>query len=68
MLAKRVKSAGEPFRLFLTPDDMHRELRSAGFTQIHDLDATAMNARYFHGRADGLAVVGKLGRFAHAAK
>jgi methyltransferase (TIGR00027 family) len=68
MLAQRVAAAGEPFQLFLSPADMHRELSSAGFTHIEDLDAPALNALYFADRTDPLAVAGKLGHFLHAKK
>jgi methyltransferase (TIGR00027 family) len=68
MLAARVKAAGEPLQLFLPVEAMHAELRLAGFTEVEDLDGSAINARYFHERSDGLAVAGKLGHFLHARK
>ena len=59
-LASRVQHAGEPFRLFFTPAEIAAEL--AGFRSIEDLASTEINARYFQGRADQLAVRGKAGR------
>jgi len=47
LLAERVARAGEPFRLFLRPDELEAELRAMGFNQIEDLDGTAIRARWF---------------------
>jgi methyltransferase (TIGR00027 family) len=54
VLARRVAAAGEPFRLFFTPEEMERELRSAGFHRVEQVDVNGLNARYFQNRADGL--------------
>jgi len=54
LLAQRVASAGEPFRLFLSPDDLERELRQAGFSRIEQVDTDALNELYFQNRADRL--------------
>lgn len=54
MLAKRVAAAGEPFQLFFKPDDLERELRSAGFHRVEQVDTDGLNALYFHNRADKL--------------
>jgi methyltransferase (TIGR00027 family) len=53
-LSDRVASAGEPFRLLFTPEDVERELRGAGFARIEQRDSRQLNALYFNGRADGL--------------
>lgn len=53
-LSERVASAGEPFKLLLTPDELEKELRQAGFTRIEQLDSAQLNALYFNGRSDGL--------------
>ncbi|MGB7546543.1 MAG: class I SAM-dependent methyltransferase [Terracidiphilus sp.] len=53
-LAGRVAAAGEPFRLFFTPDTLEAELRRAGFQRFEQLDYAQLNERYFKGRADGL--------------
>ncbi len=53
-LAGRVAAAGEPFRLFFTPETLEAELRRAGFQRFEQLDYTQLNERYFKGRADGL--------------
>jgi methyltransferase (TIGR00027 family) len=59
-LAARVQAAGEPFRLFFTPDQIAAELPD--FRQIEDLGAAEINARYFSGRSDGLGLKGSAGR------
>jgi methyltransferase (TIGR00027 family) len=53
-LAARVAAAGEPFKLFFTPEEMEAELRTAGFHQIEQLDYEQLNEGYFNNRADGL--------------
>jgi methyltransferase (TIGR00027 family) len=57
-LAERVARAGEPFRLFFDPAELRGELARLGFGKIEDLAAEQINARYFTGRSDGLAVTG----------
>jgi methyltransferase (TIGR00027 family) len=59
-LASRVEKAGEPFRLFFTPADIAAEF--SRFHSLEDLGAPQMNARYFSGRSDQLAVRGIAGR------
>jgi O-methyltransferase involved in polyketide biosynthesis len=49
-----VAAAGEPFKLFFTPEELERELRAAGFARTEQVDSEGLNARYFRGRADGL--------------
>jgi methyltransferase (TIGR00027 family) len=53
-LSWRVASIGEPFRLFLTPQEMEKELHQAGFKRIEQVDYRRLNELYFAGRADGL--------------
>ncbi len=53
-LAGRVAAAGEPFRLFFTPEQVEAELRRAGFHCIEQADHDRLNALYFQDRADGL--------------
>ena len=53
-LAGRVAAAGEPFRLFFTPEELERELRRAGFRRIMQADSERLNELYFQKRADGL--------------
>jgi methyltransferase (TIGR00027 family) len=53
-LARRVAAAGEPFKLFFTPDLLEAELRRAGFHRVEQRDADALNAMYFANRSDGL--------------
>jgi methyltransferase (TIGR00027 family) len=66
-LAGRVAAAGEPWRTFFEPAELEATLRQAGFTTIDDLDADALNSRYFVGRTDGLRIDG-VGRLAHLAR
>ncbi|MGH6879090.1 MAG: class I SAM-dependent methyltransferase [Rhizomicrobium sp.] len=64
-LSARVAKAGEPFRSFFNPEEMACDLRTLGFSQICDLDAPALDARYFAGRDDGLRTAG-VGHCLHA--
>jgi methyltransferase (TIGR00027 family) len=57
-LSARVARAGEPFQLFFDPAALARDLTGLGFGNIEDLNCDQINARYFAGRADGLAVSG----------
>ncbi len=57
-MAERVAAAGEPWKTAFDPPALEHELRSVGFSQFEDLDADAINARYFAARADGLRVGG----------
>jgi methyltransferase (TIGR00027 family) len=53
-LSKRVAAAGEPLRLFFTPDKMEEELYAVGFQRIEQVDSDRLNDLYFRDRADGL--------------
>jgi methyltransferase (TIGR00027 family) len=53
-LSDRVASAGEPFKLLFTPQELEAELRRAGFARIEQKDSKHLNDLYFAGRADGL--------------
>jgi methyltransferase (TIGR00027 family) len=53
-LAARVAAAGEPFRLFFTPQQLEQEFRAAGFTRIEIHTPGEVNDLYFEGRSDGL--------------
>jgi methyltransferase (TIGR00027 family) len=66
-LSARVAAAGEPFRLFFTPESLAAELALAGMRVVEDLDGAAVTARYFAGRTDGLVLRGKGGRMCVAA-
>jgi methyltransferase (TIGR00027 family) len=55
-LAERLAAIGEPWRSFFDPHELDQALRRAGFAHVEDWDVAALNARYFAGRADGLAV------------
>ena len=59
-LASRVEKAGEPFRLFFTPAEIAAEF--SRFHSLEDLSGPEINARYFSGRTDQLAVRGTAGR------
>jgi methyltransferase (TIGR00027 family) len=64
-LAKRVAALGEPWKTFFLPPALHALLARHGLTVLEDLDATAINARYFARRRDHLRVRG-VGRVAAA--
>lgn len=53
-LARRVAAAGEPFKLFFTPDQLESELRRTGFHRIEQHGAQKLNSTYFADRVDGL--------------
>lgn len=53
-LAERVAAAGEPFRLFFTPETLDAELRREGFGRIEQVGSAELNDLYFNNRADGL--------------
>ena len=63
-LASRVAQAGEPFRLFFTPDEMAAQL--SGFCGMEDVGSEEINARYFRNRSDALRVIGGAGRLLSA--
>ncbi len=65
-ISARVSQAGEPFRLFFRPEELRAELGRAGLDVQEDLDGTAMTARLFAGRNDGLQLRGKGARVCHA--
>jgi methyltransferase (TIGR00027 family) len=58
-LAARVAAAGEPFRSVFETDELVHGVKALGFSFVEDLDAAALNARYFQNRADGLALRGR---------
>jgi methyltransferase (TIGR00027 family) len=53
-LSARVAAAGEPLRLFFTPEDLEVEIRRAGFQRIEQVGSEQLNDLYFRDRADGL--------------
>lgn len=61
---KRVAAAGEPWMCTFDPLDMEHYLRELGFSDVEDLGADELNARYFQDRTDGLRV----GRLAHVVR
>jgi len=65
-LSRRVASAGEPFRLFFTPKELHEFLMGLGFRQIEQLARDEINEKYFADRKDGLRVAGTAGRIVTA--
>ncbi len=54
--ARRVAAVGEPWQALFAPDRLVADLRAMGFRSVEDVDPTAINARYFAGRDDGLRV------------
>jgi methyltransferase (TIGR00027 family) len=65
-LSRRVARAGEPFRLFFTPDELDAFLKGLGFRHVEQLAAKEINSRYFANRQDGLCVRGSAGRIVSA--
>jgi len=63
-ISSRVQLAGESFQLFLTPEDIAREL--AAFHTIEDLGCSEINARYFAARTDKLKTLGSAPRLVSA--
>jgi methyltransferase (TIGR00027 family) len=53
-LLKRLAEAGEPLRLFFTPEELDAELSRAGFRRTEQVDSEWINKMYFMNRADGL--------------
>ena len=54
LLAERVASAGEPFRLFFDQEELEEELREAGFSSVEQVDTDGLNELYFKDRVDRL--------------
>lgn len=65
-LSRRVARAGEPFRLFFTPEELNEFLKGFGFKRIEQLASGDINARYFANRQDGFRVRGNAGRIVSA--
>lgn len=53
-LSTRVAAAGEPFRLFFTPQQLEAEIHKLGLHRIEQVDSDRLNELYFNNRADGL--------------
>jgi methyltransferase (TIGR00027 family) len=66
MLSARVARIGEPFRLFLEPEEVSHLLGELGFTDIEDLGQEEINTLYFQNRDDGLRIAGAAGRILSA--
>jgi methyltransferase (TIGR00027 family) len=62
-LSRRVAAAGEPLRSFFEPQGLARDVAALGFSKGEDWDASALNARYFSERADGLRIAGRAHSF-----
>ncbi|MGA2485231.1 MAG: class I SAM-dependent methyltransferase [Roseiarcus sp.] len=50
-LARKVAAAGEPLRAYFDPPALHAQLTALGFSEIEDLRAEEVAARYAPGRA-----------------
>jgi methyltransferase (TIGR00027 family) len=50
-LARKVAAAGEPLRAYFDPPALHAQLTALGFSEIEDLGAEEVAARYAPGRA-----------------
>jgi methyltransferase (TIGR00027 family) len=65
-LSARVAKIGEPFRLFLKPEEFSKLLRDLNFDSIEDLGQEEINSRYFQHRSDGLRIGSAVGRLLRA--
>ena len=63
-ISEQAAAAGEPWLTFFDPLELDTRLRAIGFSEVEDIDADALNRRYFWSRADRLRIEG-VGRFAH---
>lgn len=61
LLKRRVAAAGEPWRTFYAPAQLHRELTGLGFATVRDFGSDEINARFFD-HADTRLRVGGFGR------
>jgi methyltransferase (TIGR00027 family) len=61
-LAERVARAGEPFRLFLDPGQLARDLRRLGFSAIDDLNGLTIRERWFGQLSQEQRLHGRAGR------
>jgi methyltransferase (TIGR00027 family) len=57
-MGRRVASIGEPWRTLFQPEELARELDTAGFKHVEDLGPAEINRRYFDDRKDRLRVRG----------
>lgn len=64
-MAARVAASGEPFLSLFDGETLKHDIVALGFSFVEDLDSKALNARYFGGRNDGLALRGR-GHLMHA--
>jgi len=65
-LSGRVAKLGEPWISYFDPQALAGDLLAVGFTGAVSLAASALNERYFVGRADGFRVHGSSGRIMSA--
>ena len=56
VVAARVAAVGEPVKTAFVPSELGKALRALPFSDVQDLDARTLNALYFSGRSDGLAL------------
>jgi methyltransferase (TIGR00027 family) len=58
-LSSRVALAGEPFRIFFTPESLEQELKIAGLEVAHDYNSGELMQKYLPHRKDGLKLRGE---------
>jgi methyltransferase (TIGR00027 family) len=63
-MARRVAAVGEPWKTYLSPDDVRRLALRVGFGAVDDFGADDLSARYLAGRTD--LRLGEAGRIAVA--
>ena len=64
LLAHKMAVIGEPWQTFFDPQQLSRELKDIGFTQVEDFDPENINSLFFSDRTDEL----KVGSFGHLMK
>ena len=65
-ISARVRSSGEPFHLFFTPEQIAAQLCAHNLHLCEDLDGQAINALYFNHRTDNLRVLPNSAHLLHA--
>ncbi len=64
LISRKVSRAGEPWKSFFDPNSLMMDLKAAGFSNLKNIDPETINALFFRGRTDKLAV----GNFGHLMK
>jgi len=57
LLARRLAAAGEPWTTWFESDTLDRQVRAMGFSELENLDGSALDRRYCGGREKRLGGV-----------